>query len=72
LTFAKNVNREDLAEVGKIKQFNLPKAKLEIKREVVSLSASELLKNFPIKDLNIEQPPIEDIIRELFTNKDYR
>jgi ABC-2 type transport system ATP-binding protein len=71
LTFSEDVDKEDLRQIGKIKEFNPPKAQLLVKREVSSLMASELLKNFPIEDLNIEQPPIEDIIRELFTGKDY-
>ncbi len=71
LTFAKEVDRKALEEVGEVKEFDFPKAKLRVKREVASLAASELLKKFPIEDVNIEQPVIEDIIRELFTQKDY-
>lgn len=71
LTFSEKVDKDDLAGVGEIKSFNHPKAQLMVKREASSLVASELLKNYPVEDLNIEQPPIEDIIRELFTSKDY-
>ncbi|KKU78731.1 MAG: hypothetical protein UY06_C0041G0001, partial [Candidatus Amesbacteria bacterium GW2011_GWA2_47_70] len=35
-----------------------------------SLAAAELLQNFPVADLNIEEPQIEDIIREVFTGRD--
>lgn len=69
--FSKKVERKDLKKIGKIKAFSFPKASLMIKKGAVSLAASELLKKFPIEDLNIEEPPIEDIIRELFTGKDY-
>ncbi len=72
LTFAKEVDREELEEIGEIKEFNFPKVQIKVKREVASLAASELLKKYPIEDLNIEQPPIEDIIRALFTNKNYK
>ena len=30
----------------------------------------KLLEKFPVADLNIEEPAIEDIIREVFTGKD--
>lgn len=71
VTFSRNVTEKGLQEIGEIKEFNFPKAQIKVKREVASLAASELLKKFPVADLNIEQPPIEDIIRELFTHKDY-
>jgi ABC-2 type transport system ATP-binding protein len=42
-----------------------------VKREEVSKIAAKVLENLPVADLNIEEPPIEDIIRELFTGKNY-
>jgi len=71
LTFSEEVEEEDLAVIGEIKKFDFPQAQISVKREVSSLTASELLKNFPVEDLNIEQPPIEDVIRQLFTDKNY-
>jgi len=53
-----------------LREFSFPKAVFAIKREAASLAASELLQNFPIADLNIEEVPIEDVIREVFTGKD--
>ncbi len=71
LTLANQVDRKALAAVGEIKMFDLPKAQIKVKREVASLVAAEVLKKFPVEDLNIEQPPIEEIIRRLFIEKDY-
>lgn len=71
LTFAREIDKSSLEKVGEVKEFNFPKAQLRVKREVASLAASELLKKYPVEDLNIEQPPIEDIIRKLFTEKNY-
>ncbi len=71
LTFSKSVSKQDLEEIGELKEFTFPKAQIRVKREVASLVASELLKKFPIEDLNIEPASIEDIIRQLFTQKDY-
>lgn len=71
LVFSKEVVKKDLRKIGKVKEFNFPKALLMVKKGTASLAASELLKNFPVEDLNIEEPAIEDIIRELFTGKNY-
>lgn len=71
LTLSDHVKRSDLAAIGEIKKFDFPKAQIRVKREAASLAAAEMLKKFPVEDLNIEQLPIEDVIRELFTEKNY-
>ena len=68
--FSKNVDVKKLEAIGQLREFSFPKAVFAIKREAASLAASELLQNFPIADLNIEEVPIEDVIREVFTGKD--
>ncbi|PIU34573.1 ABC transporter, partial [Candidatus Shapirobacteria bacterium CG07_land_8_20_14_0_80_39_18] len=47
-----------------------PREVFLVKREVASVAAAELLQHYPIADLNIEEVPIEDVIREVFTGKD--
>ena len=68
--FSKDVDVKKLEAIGQLREFSFPKAVFAIKREAASLAASELLQNFPIADLNIEEVPIEDVIREVFTGKD--
>jgi len=70
VVFSKKVDKADLKEIGKVKEFDYPKAVISVKRSAASLAAAELLQNFPVADLNIEEPQIEDIIREVFTGKD--
>ena len=70
VVFSKKVDEEDLKEIGDVKEFDFPKAVISVKRSATSLAASELLQNFPVADLNIEEPQIEDIIREVFTGRD--
>jgi ABC-2 type transport system ATP-binding protein len=70
VVFNKKVNAEDLKEIGKVKEFDYPKAVISVKRNTASMAAAELLQNFPVADLNIEEPQIEDIIREVFTGKE--
>lgn len=68
--FSKTVKKTDLKQIGDVKEFDFPKSVISVKRATASLAASELLQNFPVADLNIEEPQIEDIIREVFTGKD--
>jgi len=68
--FSKEVDPKKLEEIGQIKEYLFPKAVFLVKHEVVSMVAAELLQHYPIADLNIEEVPIEDVIREVFTGKD--
>jgi len=66
VVFSENVDRSRLAKVGEIEMFNPPQVELKIKREVSNSACAQLLQSFPVEDLNIEEPPIETIIRRLF------
>lgn len=70
VVFNKKVEEADLKKIGTIKEFEYPKAVISVKRSNTSSAAAELLQNFPVADLNIEEAQIEDIIREVFTGKD--
>jgi ABC-2 type transport system ATP-binding protein len=65
------VNPEVVAKVFPVKEFNYPKLVLRVKKDQVATTTSRALEQLPVKDLSIEEPAIEDIIRELFTGKDY-
>lgn len=70
VVFSKKIDPEDLKKIGQVKEFEQPRAVISVKRATASLAASELLQKFPVADLNIEEPQIEDIIREVFTGRD--
>jgi len=70
VVFSKEVDPKKLEEVGKIREYSFPRAVFLVKREVASMAAAELLQHYPVADLNIEEVPIEDVIREVFTGKD--
>jgi len=67
---AEDVDPKKLEKIGWVKEYSFPKVIFSVKREVTSVAAAELLQHFPVADLNIEEVPIEDIIREVFTGKD--
>jgi len=71
ITLAKEVDPKKLEEFGKIKEFEYPKLIISVKRNQTSIVAADVLDKLPVADLNIEEPAIEDIIRELFIGKDY-
>ncbi len=71
VVFSKAIDPKGLEKIAEVKEYKFPRAILKVKRNTVSLAAAELLRSFPVGDLNIEEPSIEDIIRELFTGKDY-
>ncbi len=69
IVFSKDINQRKLAEFGDVREYEFPKARINVPREKAAKKASELLNEFPVADLIIEEPPIEAIIREVFTGK---
>jgi ABC-2 type transport system ATP-binding protein len=70
LVFTDGVSKEKLARLGDVKEYDPPKAIIQVKRSDTSEIAAKILKDYSIEDLNIEEPQIEDIIREVFTGRD--
>ncbi|MEK7611445.1 MAG: ATP-binding cassette domain-containing protein [Patescibacteria group bacterium] len=68
--FQDPIIKDQLGGLGEVIEFDLPRVVLKVPRREVSLRAAQLLSQFNVEDLNIEEPPIEDIIRELFTGRD--
>lgn len=68
VVFTEKVAKEKLAKLGKIEEYDFPKVVLSMPRENAKHIAAKLLEDFPVDDLNIEEPKIEDIIREVFSS----
>ena len=62
--FQDPIIKDQLGGLGEVIEFDLPRVVLKVPRRDVSLRAAQLLSQFNVEDLNIEEPPIEDIIRE--------
>ncbi len=71
LVLNKEVDLRVVADIFPVKELKYPKLVLNVKREQVASVTARALEQLPVVDLSIEEPPIEDIIRELFTGKDY-
>ena len=63
----KEVDKKRLETIGDVKEYHKISASIHVPRDEVANRASSLLSKFPVADLTIEDPPIEEIIRKVFT-----
>ncbi len=73
LVFSEEINEKELKKFGQIKDLDQREtnytATLLVPRKKAAQVASQILKQLPVEDVNIEEPPVEAIIREVFQNK---
>jgi len=62
------VTLDALAAFGEVKRFQFPNAVLQVPREDAPATSARLLAAFPVADLSIEDPPIEEVIRQAFAH----
>lgn len=67
--FEKLVDREKLLSIGEVQEFSGNHASIHVPRDEAPKRAGKLLQKFKVTDLTIEEPPIEDIIRQVFGSK---
>ena len=66
VSLSKEADLKKFEGIGKIKRVAFPEIVLSVPRTAVAVAASEILQNFPVEDLTIEEVAIEDIIRKVF------
>ena len=69
VVFSKDFDLRKLEEIGEVEELDFPRAQILVSREASNAAAAELLHHFPVADLNIEEIPIEDVIRQIFSGK---
>jgi len=69
---SEKVSLPKLKEIGKVDKYEYPKVNFHIGKKQTSEITSKILEELPVVDINIEEPPIEEVIRDLFTKKNYR
>src|SRR3989338_1287858 len=67
--FEKEINTEKLKEIGKVEKFSKNFAQISIEKDKISEKTAKLLSEFAVADLTIEDPAIEDIVREIFETR---
>lgn len=70
VVFEEKVDEGKLKEIGKVEEYNELQVTIHVKRKEATQKAGLLLNKFPVADLTIEEPPIEDIIREVFSKSE--
>ncbi len=63
---AQNRPKESLAQYGELIQQEAGSVKLKVKRDRVIPVCKALLDDLPVSDIDIEEVPIEDVIRQIF------
>lgn len=67
LELTEKVDKEKVAKFGKIDKWEYPLVMLKVDRDKAAKIAASALAELPIGDVNIEEPPIEAIVRRLFS-----
>jgi ABC-2 type transport system ATP-binding protein len=69
LKLSRPVDREDVARFGEIVEHGEAVAKLRVTSDRVREVVSAALAGLPIADLTVEDPPLEDVMRQLFAKR---
>ncbi len=70
LTFAIEVEQADVEKFGNLVEFGDGQAILEVPRTEIAAITSNVLQQLPVVDIAIEEIPIEDVIADLFSQKE--
>ena len=57
----------DLEQYGELLEVVAPKAKIRIDRSMVTQALANLLSRYTVEDVSVEDPPLEEVIAEVFT-----
>jgi len=66
VSLSEEVDIKTIEEIGKVKHVLFPEVTLSVPRSAVAVAAAEILQNFPVNDLTIEEVPVEEIIKKVF------
>ena len=67
LLFAEETMPSDLTRYGDVLESEAPRAKLRIERRVVADVLASVLHDHAIEDVSVEDPPLEEVIAEMFS-----
>lgn len=67
VVFRSPVQRPEIERYGIVTEWTQERASLRISRNNIAESAAAILNSFSVIDLTIEEVPIEDVIREIFS-----
>jgi ABC-2 type transport system ATP-binding protein len=70
LEFAEEHLPGDLARYGEVLKLDPPKARIKVQRKLVTEVLPAILHNHPIADVSVEDPPLEEVIAEMFAQQE--
>lgn len=70
LLFANERIPHDLARFGEVLETEVPRAKLRVERQKVARMLASILDQCDVEDVSVEDPPLEEVIAELFSQVD--
>ena len=63
---SKEIDLKEMESIGKVRKVQFPEVVLSVPRSTAAVAAAEILQNFPVGDLTIEEESIEEIIGKVF------
>ncbi|HEX2912763.1 MAG TPA: ATP-binding cassette domain-containing protein [Chloroflexia bacterium] len=67
VSFSKPVSTGDLRMLGSVTENEAGVARIQVPRDAIAERSAALLQKFPVADLSIEEPQLDNIIHDLFT-----
>jgi ABC-2 type transport system ATP-binding protein len=67
LQFANHSLPDDIGRYGEIIEQQAPRLKLRVAKQTVANSLAAILQQHPIEDVSVEDPPLEQVIAEMFS-----
>ena len=67
VTFQKPILSSDLAALGQVQQNEGNQVRIQVPRDLIAERAAAMFQRFPVADLSIEEPQLDAIIHDLFT-----
>jgi len=66
LRFSRTVERRDLEALGSVIEHGDAEAIVQVSKDVLQSAVSRALSSLPLTDLTVEDPPLEEVMRDLF------
>jgi len=64
--FSRPVDLGDLASLGKVVQHDSGQSVIQVSKDAVNAVVSRALSHLPVSDLTVENPPLEEVMSEIF------
>jgi ABC-2 type transport system ATP-binding protein len=66
LRFARPVDKRDLSPFGRVVRHGAGESVLDVHKDAVNRVVGQVLAQLPVSDLTVENPPLEEVMSELF------